>query len=126
MRIVFCRTLFLLLLIIVNGGSAFAEDLSDLQPGTRIRATYVEHYHGKTRTRKITGNITELTDCTLNLFGRRTDEVEFLPRENITLLERSIHPSRRNKAMKTGLLTGASLAAVVTIVTVLDKPQPGE
>ena len=120
------RLVFALCLILASGSSALAEDLSELQPGTRIRATYLEHYHGKTRTRKITGKIAELTDCTLSLFGRPIDEVEFLPRENITRLERSIHPSRQGKGLTRGFVLGASIGVLTSIVVSGRESQSGD
>ena len=121
------RALIALCLIFATSGSTFAEEFSGLQPGTRIRATYLaEQYQGKTRSRQISGTLEELTGCTLGVSKSPNMPLIYLPRENITRLERSIHPSRRDKAMQTGFLTGASLATVITVALVLDKPQPGE
>ena len=115
MTIVFRSSCFVLLLVLVTGGSALAENRSALQPGTRIRATYIEHYRGWTRSRQITGDFAKLSDCTLALIGRAGDDLTFLPRENITRVERSVSPSHRTKAIWGGGVVGAGVGIVTTI-----------
>lgn len=123
MRDKFRRILSVLCLLILGSGAAHAEDLLELQLGSRIRASYVEDQDGKTRIRQITGEFTELTDCNLGLRQSPTDPLRYVPRESITRLEKSIHPSSRAHAMTVGFVAGASLGAIFIIPSLGNRPE---
>jgi hypothetical protein len=112
-------------LVILTAGTASADELHELQSGARIRATYFEQSEGKTRTRQITGEFADLTDCTLGVSRSPRESVYYLPRESITRLEKSIQPSKRGKAMETGIIVGTCILAASVIPVVAHKRQPG-
>lgn len=126
MNTIFRRALSVLCLVILSGGSAFAEDLHELQPGTRIRATYVEDQEGETRTRQITGDLADLTACTLGVSRSPRESVFYLPRASITRIEKSIAPAKRAKAMETGIIVGTCILAASVIPVVAHKKRAGE
>jgi hypothetical protein len=125
MNTAFRRILSLVCLVIFTGGSAFAEDLPELQTGARIRATYVERSQGKARIRQITGRFEGITDCTLNLSSSSGEQLFYVPRERITQLERSIHPGSRGHALTVGFLAGASLGAILIIPSLGNRQESG-
>jgi hypothetical protein len=109
-----------LLACLVNctmAGLAVAEEVPDLQPGMRVRATIVSESSGGSRSRYVIGILSEIDESAIILRNSINELTLVFPMESVTELEKSIMPGQNWKSIGTGFGIGATLGVFLGLAS---------